>query len=351
VNPLNLKKFSVLLSLSLILIGVLSYFSILEGSVKLTNENLKDYIFDGSTGNAGIDSMIKNLRMTRIVGSILVGSAIAVSGLLMQGYFRNPLADPYFMGIASGASLGVVLYTFTSVLFDLGIPHSVYGRIIAAYAGSLIAMFVVINISKVVKQISTLLICGMMISAAISGFSDILVATGSYVDGENSELAGYLSWGMGSISSLTWVQLESMAFLIIPFIILTYLFLSKNLDANLLGENYAVSVGVDTKKFRRLLVLLSCILSSTVVAFAGPIAFVGIVCPIVARLLCGTSKHFFVLPMTALTGIIFVILADILSRPGVLFQATVPLPLLCPLSLLGGPIVIISFLKSKKMRI
>jgi iron complex transport system permease protein len=141
-----------------------------------------------------------------------------------------------------------------------------------------------------------------------------------------------------------------MTLLIIPMVIVTYMFLSKQLDANLLGEKYAISVGVDVKRLRKWLIILSCILTATVVAFAGPIAFVGLICPIIARMISGTSKHTYVIPMTAVIGSIFVLFADILSRPGVVVpQSSNNLPLLCPLSVIGAPIAMMIYLKIRKI--
>ncbi|ABR54041.1 transport system permease protein [Methanococcus vannielii SB] len=348
---MSFKNFSVVLVVCFVLIGILSYFSILEGSVPVSSNELKDYVLNGTTGNSGVDKIIKDLRLTRVIGCFLVGAAVSISGLLMQGYFRNPLADPYFMGVSSGAGLGIAIYMFTSVLLHIGISNSILIRIVMAYIGSIITMLLVIGISKKVKQISTLLICGMMISGAVSGLSDVIVTTGNYIDTEGSGISGYLTWGMGSVQSLTWDQLKVMAVVILPFIFLTYILLSKSLDANLIGESYAASVGVDLKKFKRLLILLSCILTSTVVAFTGPISFIGIICPIIARGILNTSKHIYVFPITALLGITFLIFADILARPGVLFTSTVPLPLHAPLSLIGAPISLLLFFKSRNHKI
>ena len=349
---MRVKRFLGLFTLSLVLLTILSYFSITEGTVPIKDEQLEKYLFEGTSGNAIIDQIIGKLMLPRTIGAIIVGLGIAVAGILMQGYFRNPLADPYLMGVASGASLGVVLYIFTSLLFKMGIPHSIYGFIISAYVGSLITMFVVINIARIVKQTATLLICGIMIGAIASGLTTLVIYTGDYMGEENSKLAGYFMWGMGSVNNLTWSQINLMTFLIIPIVILAYIFLSKKLDANLLGEKYATSVGVDVKNLRKWLIILSCVLTATVVAFAGPIAFVGLICPIIARMISRTSKHAYVIPMTAILGSVFVLFADILTRPGVVVpQSSNNLPLLSPLSIIGAPIAIAIYLKVRKMGI
>ena len=328
-----------------------SIYSLSAGSVKITNDEVKNYILKGTTGNAIKDKIIGKLRILRTIGAIVSGMAIALSGILMQGYFRNPLADPYLTGVASGASLGVVLYIFTSILFGFGIPHNIWGMILSAYIGSLITMFIVINIARIVKQISTLLICGLMIGSIVYGFTTIIVYMADYLE-EGSKLAGYFMWGMGSVSNLTTDQVIIMSIILIPTSLMTLILLSKKLDANLLGEKYAISMGVNIKRLRTELIILSCILTATVVAFTGPISFIGIICPILARMLCGTSKHLYVIPITALLGSLFLLIADILVRPGVVIpKASNILGLSCPLSIIGAPIAIMIYLKIRKMGI
>jgi len=348
---MKLKRFLTLSIILSILLAISSIYSITLGTIPIKNKELTNYLLKGTTGNKIKDKIIFKLRLPRTIGAIVTGIAISLAGILMQGYFRNPLADPYLMGVASGASLGVVLYIFTYMLFKLGIPHNIYGFIISAYIGAFITMFVVINIARVVKQVSTLLICGLMIGAIASGFSTIIIYLGDYIGEENSNLSSFLMWEMGSVNNLTWDMVVIMTLIIIPLSILTHIFLSKKLDANLLGEKYAISVGVDIKSLRIWLIILSCVLTATVVAFTGPIAFVGITCPIVARMICGTSKHIYVIPITMLLGAVFLVIADILTRPGVLISSTNPLPLLCPLSIIGAPIAILIYLKIRKMGI
>ncbi len=326
--------------------------SILYGSVKLNANDIINYFINGSSGNNVKDTIISKLRMPRTIGAIIGGIGISIAGILMQGYFRNPLADPYFMGVASGASLGVVLYIFTSLLFTLGIPHSVYGFIISAYIGSFITTLVVVNIAKSVKQTSTLLICGLMVGMIASGITTAVIYVGDYVGESNNVLKSYLLWSMGSVNNLTWEQINIMAIIVLLVSILSYIMLSKKLDANLLGEHYAISLGIDIKNFKKYLLILSCILTATIVAFTGPIAFIGIVCPIISRMLCNTSKHIYVIPITALLGATLLVVADIATRPGVLFHNTsTNLPLLCPLSIIGAPIAIAIYLKIRKMGI
>ncbi|XRO77816.1 FecCD family ABC transporter permease [Methanocaldococcus sp. 10A] len=329
----------------------LSILSITTGTIKIEPKKFYNYLMEGTTGNPIFDKVIEKCRLPRTVGAIFAGMGLAVAGLLMQSLFRNPLADPYLIGVSSGASLGVALYVFTSLLFKLGIPHSIWGFILAAYLGSLFSMLIVISLARKVKQITTLLIVGLMISYISSGLITIVITFGDFLGVENSNLASFMMWGYGSLSSLTMDRAIIMAILVVICSFITY-FLSKYLDAYLLGENYAKSVGVNIKNLRIAIILISCMITASIVAFAGPIGFVGMVCPIVARLLCGTSKHLCVIPNAMLIGAIFLMIADILVRPGVIIPITsTELPLMCPLSVIGAPIAIMIYIKRKKMGI
>ncbi|AEF96105.1 FecCD family ABC transporter permease [Methanotorris igneus] len=325
--------------------------SITNGTIKIEPKNFYNYVLEGTTGNPIYDKIIEKCRIPRTVGAVFAGMGLAVAGLLMQSLFRNPLADPYLIGVSGGASLGVALYVFTSLLFKFGIPHSIWGFIISAYLGSLLSMFVVLSLAKKVKQITTLLIVGLMIGYISSGLITIVIAFSDFVGVNNDVLASFMMWGYGSLSSLTMKQSLIMGVLVVICCFITYS-LSKFLDAYLLGENYAKSVGIDIKKLRILIILISCMITATIVAFAGPIGFIGLVCPITARLLCGTSKHIYVIPNAMLIGAIFLIVADILVRPGIVIPTTSSeLPLMCPLAIIGSPIAIIIYIKRKIMGI
>ncbi len=348
---MDIKRYAALLIFLSVLLIILSVFSLKFGTIYITNKELTNYLLNFTTGNHILDNILFKLRMPRTVGAIVSGVAISIAGILMQSYFRNPLADPYLMGVASGASLGVVLYVFTSLLFNVGIPHNIYGFILSAYLGAFLSMFVVVTIAKTVKQPATLLICGLMIGSITYGLTTIIIYTGNYIGGmDESKLTGYLLWNMGSMNNLTWEQVMLMGMLILPLFVVTYIMLSKKMDANLLGEMYAISMGIDIKNLKKLLIILSSVLTATVVAFTGPIAFIGIICPIIARMICKTSKHLYIMPITALLGAIFLVSADILTRPGIIIsKSSNVLPLLCPLSIIGAPIAITIYLKIRKM--
>ncbi|XRO76086.1 FecCD family ABC transporter permease [Methanocaldococcus sp. 28A] len=329
----------------------LSILSITTGTIKIEPKKFYNYLMEGTTGNPIYDKIIEKCRLPRTVGAIFAGMGLAVAGLLMQSLFRNPLADPYLIGVSSGASLGVALYVFTSLLFKFGIPQSIWGFIISAYLGSLLSMFIILALAKKVKQITTLLIVGLMIGYISSGLITIVITFSDFLGVNNDVLASFIMWGYGSLSQLTMKESIIMSIFVVICCFITY-FLSKYLDSYLLGEMYAKSVGVNIKNLRIVIILISCMITASIVAFAGPIGFVGMVCPIVTRLLCGTSKHLYVIPNAMLIGAIFLMIADILVRPGVIIPTTsTELPLMCPLSIIGAPIAIMIYIKRKKMGI
>ncbi len=348
-----LLKFKIFI-ISIILFFILVLFSILSittGTIKIDTEKIFNYFLSGTTGNSLYDNIIGKCRIPRTVGAIFAGMGLAVAGLLMQSFFRNPLADPYLIGVSSGASLGVALYVFTSLLFKFGFPKSIWGFILSAYIGALFTMLIVISLAKKVKQITTLLIVGIMISYISSGLITIVISFSDFIGVDNNVLASFIMWGFGTLNNITLKQSTIMGVIVLLCCFITF-FLSKYLDTYLLGENYARSLGVNIKNLRVTIILLSCMITATIVAFTGPIGFVGLVCPIVTRLLCGTSKHLYVIPNAMLIGSIFLVMADILVRPGVIIPSTNPeLPLMCPLAVIGAPIAIYIYLKKRDIGI
>ncbi|MCS3901315.1 FecCD family ABC transporter permease [Methanococcus voltae] len=345
------KRYILLLFGFLGLLFVLSMLSLTVGTSNITFYEILRYLLTGTSGTELTDTIIFKIRILRTLGAIIAGLGISTAGILMQSYFRNPLADPYLMGVSNGATLGVVLYGFTSVLVWSDLPKSSIGMILSAYVGSIAVMLVISSIAKFSRQTSTLLISGIMIGAITSGITTMLVYTGDMFGDDNSKLSHFLSWGMGSVSNLTVNYLIIMAIIVIPLLILIVIMLSKKLDANILGDNYAKSVGLNVKSFKRVLILLSCMLTATIVAFTGPIAFIGMFTPIIAKIMCRTSKHSKILPISAILGAIFLLIADIIARPSVLIpHGTNTLPLLCPLSIMGAPIAIYVYTKSKQFK-
>ena len=289
--------------------------------------------------------IILDFRLPKSLTALLAGSALAIAGLQMQTLFRNPLADPYILGISSGASLGAALVILLAgssgihFLTNLGILGDV-GIILAASMGALLVFLLVILLARRVHTV-TLLIIGVLVGYIINALVRILI---QFSMPENVQ--AYLSWTFGSFSGVTWHQL-----LILTPVILAAIFLSifsiKPLNALLLGETYARSLGINPKKARWLIILTSSILAGSVTAFCGLIGFIGIAVPHLCRSLFRSSDHRVILPACAMLGGTIALIADMLSQmPG----SNTILPLNSVTALLGAPVIVFVILKQRNLR-
>ncbi|MDP4190871.1 MAG: iron ABC transporter permease, partial [Bacteroidota bacterium] len=275
----------------LLLITVIAFcFDILLGSVSIPiGEALK--IATGSTkANPTWVTIITEFRIPKAITAILAGSALSVCGLLMQTFFRNPLADPYVLGISSGASLGVALVILTTgtiggKLFIIG---SIIGRIsitVAAGIGAAAVLFIITAFSKRISSNVTLLILGLMLGYIISSIESVL----KYFSAPEN-LQGYIVWGMGNFGNVIWQDLV----LLIPVVLvglLSAFLLSKQLNLLLLGESYASSMGANIKLTRLLIIIIAGILGGIITAFCGPIAFIGIAVPHLTKSIFNKYDH------------------------------------------------------------
>jgi len=313
-------KFTVLFFISIISIFV----GIFTGSVHASIHDLWEYL--KGKGNINIKGyIIWEVRVPRTLGAFLGGACLAVSGLLLQTYFRNPLAGPYVLGISSAASLTVALY----ILVGISVCH--LGIVGSAFLGSIIATILILSLAAKVRSAVTLLVIGLMISYLFSAFEKVLITFA-----ESQRVHQFVLWTFGSFSGITWDNLKIIALIAVPTIIFT-LTLSKPLNALLLGEEYAKSLGVNVKIVRITIVMLSSLLTSIVTAFAGIVAFVGLAVPHMARFMFRTSDHRILLPVTLLLGAILTVLCDTMSR--ILFYP-VELPISVVTSMFGAPVVI-----------
>jgi iron complex transport system permease protein len=283
-------------------------------------------------------------RIPKAITAMLAGIALSVSGLQMQTVFRNPMAGPYVLGISSGASLGVA---FVILGFSSAIPAgSIAGMgnwlvIFAACLGAGAVMILIMFLAIRVKDILTVLILGIMIAGGISAIVTIL----QYFTSETM-LRAYVIWTMGSLGNLTPEQLKIL-FLTITLGIVISLATIKMLNALLLGETYAASIGVDIRMARGLVFLSTSILAGSITAFCGPIGFVGIAVPHIARMLFKTSDHRILLPATILAGAVIMLLSDIVSQlPG----SDRVLPVNSVTSLIGIPVVVWVILKGRVVK-
>lgn len=276
--------------------------------------------------------ILLNLRLPKAVTALLAGAALSVSGLLMQTLFRNPLAGPYILGVSSGASLGVAAVVLLGTL--LGFAASSWLTVFAAIAGASVVLLLVLAFSYRLKNNVSLLIVGMMFGSIAGALVNLLQ---NFANPDALKL--FIVWTLGSLSSVGWTQMQ----ILLPVCLLGMLLsvvLLKPLNGLLLGENYARSLGVNIARTRRLIVLATGLLAGSITAFCGPIAFVGVAVPHMARGLFRTSNHRITLPASALVGANLLLLCDILSS---LF--TYPLPISTVSALFGAPIIIWIILK------
>ncbi len=269
-----------------------------------------------------------SLRLPKALTAVIAGIGLSLSGLMMQTLFRNPLAGPYILGVSSGATLGVAVVLMIGTFFGIAHPSN-WATIAAAIIGSSIILLFVLAISHKVKNSVSLLIVGMMIGSIASAVVNIIQ---NYADPDALKL--FIVWTFGSLTSVGWEELQVLTpiFLIGTIIALC---LIKPLNGMLLGDNYAQSLGVNVSRTRLLIILATGLLAGGITAFTGPIAFLGIAVPHIARGLFKTSSHNIVMPATILIGATLLLLCDILSG-----LTTYPLPISTVSALFGAPIVI-----------
>ena len=286
-------------------------------------------------------NIIFNFRLPKALTAVMAGVALAVSGLLMQTVFRNPLAGPYILGVSAGASLGVAIFMLgvpllgASVLKDLGVAFS-------AWAGAAVILVLVMAVSVRIKDIMAVLILGMMFGTAASAFVDIL----QYFSNE-AALKGFVIWAMGSLGGLSEVKLAIMAVCVAAGLVMSLLS-TKSLDLLLLGENYARSMGLNVTGTRILIFAATSLLAGSVTAFCGPIAFLGIAVPHMARMIFRRADHRVLLPASILIGADLMLLCDIIAGvPG--YDLVLPINTIT--SLFGIPVVIMVVINSKRGKV
>lgn len=320
-----------------ILMAALFYWNINTGSVHLSLERMLTLLRWGNDGTTE-GNILWKIRLSRLLGAALLGGALSIAGFLLQIFFKNPIAGPFVLGISSGSRLFVGFFLLAATPIVTG-GFSPYVIFLAAFAGALAAMALVLAVSSRVQNLAMLLVIGMMIGYICDAGTDFMITFA-----ESSQLQNFTIWTMGSFSGMTWATLGASALITIPTVVLVFL-LSKPLGAYLLGENYAKSMGVNVKGFRVALILLSSILSACVTAFAGPISFVGIAVPHITRLIFRTSRPMVLIPATFLTGSVFCLACDLIARTA--FSPT-ELTISTVTSVLGAPVVIWLMIKRRR---
>ena len=284
--------------------------------------------------------IIYDMRMPKVIVAILSGMALSASGLLMQTLFRNPLAGPYVLGINSGASFGVALFTLAVPMMSVSVPWLYdIGVTGVAWIGSALILLMVMALSRRIKNISVILILGMMLGSAISAVVGIL----QYMGTEES-LKAFIVWTMGSLSNVTTSQLWIFAPAVMLGLVLSILAV-KPLNMLLLGESNARTLGLRVGMSRALIFLATTLLAGSVTAYCGPIGFVGLAMPHLARMTFRTSDHRVLMPAAMLWGSVAMLLCCLLSD--VIARYSVVLPVNTLTALLGVPIIIFVVLRNR----
>ena len=305
------------------------FWNVNAGSVSVPLKQIAEIILRRNAADATAYGIIWKIRLPRLLLAAVLGGALSLSGFLLQTFFRNPIAGPFVLGISSGAKLFLTVVTVAMSGLFSATPVSV--TVLAAFLGSLLSMGIVLLFAGKIKNMSVLLVIGIMISYLCSAATDFLINFANEAD-----IVNLTHWSHGSFSAASWTDVGVSASIVLPAALIVFL-LSKPVSVYSLGEGYAQSVGLNVRGFRVLLILLSGVLSACVVAFAGPISFVGIAVPHIARMLLKTSKPILLIPACFLGGAVFCMLCDLVART--VFAPT-ELSIGTVTSAVGAPIVI-----------
>ena len=320
----------IILAAAFCLITVLN---INTGNVHISVPKIAQIIFT-RVGSKDEVNIIWRIRLPRILMAAILGGALSLSGFLLQTFFENPIAGPFVLGISSGAKMVVALV----MIYFIGVAGRVssYALILAAFLGSLMSTGFILLCARAVKNMSGLLVAGIMIGYICSAGTEFVITFA-----EDSDIVNLHGWSQGSFSGMNWGNVYIAVAVVGVATFLTF-FLSKPIGAYQLGEAYAQSMGVNVKRFRVMLILLSSILSATVTAFAGPISFVGIAVPFLMKRALGTSRPLVVIPATFLGGGVFCMVCDLIAR---MAFAPTELNISTVTSVFGAPIVIFMLVK------
>lgn len=329
----------ILLALLLVLLFVAS---LLLGSVSLQVKEVLGVLF-GQQTDPQTRILVTHFRLPKAITALIVGAALSASGLQMQTLFRNPLAGPYVLGISSGASLGVSLFLLGAPLLGVSVASETLrniGVVGSAWVGAALILAVIMAVSVRLKDIMAILILGMMFGSAASAIVQIL----QYLS-PDSALKSFVVWTMGSLSGVSLQQLGLMSGIVVTGLALS-IYLIKPLNLLLLGENYARTMGLNIRWIRFLLFTSTTLLAGTVTAFCGPIGFIGIAVPHVARMLTGNADHRILMPASMLMGSVTMLLCDIIAQlPG----HEMVLPVNTITALLGIPIIVLVIVRNRKI--
>lgn len=329
-------------ALSLLLI-MLFLFNLSSGSVDIPAGEVLNILIGGESSNPVHSDIIWQFRITKALTCVLAGSALSVSGLQMQTLFRNALAGPDVLGLSSGASLAVSLLLMSQAAgFTLFSDPGPWSTVIAASIGAGIVFLIILFVARRLGDNTSLLIIGLMIGAATASLVSVLQFLSKAEDQQ-----AYLLWTFGSLGTLNWMEIQILTAILLFGIIIGMISV-KALNAWLLGDNYARSVGVRIGRARLYIIFSAAILTGGVTAFCGPIAFVGLAVPHLTKLVIKTHNHRILLPAVLITGAILVLFCDIVAQlPGNNYV----LPINAITALLGAPVVIWIVIRAKRISI
>ena len=309
------------------LCAVLFVVDIAVGSVAIPLSEVVSALLGG--GSEEVRSIVLDIRLVRAVVAVLAGIALSISGLQMQVLFRNPLAGPYVLGVSAGASFGVALFVLGMPLFGIALSPTLQslGTAGAAWIGSAVVLLLVVALARRIKDIMVMLILGIMLSSGVGAVVEIM----QYFSSEAS-LKSYVVWTMGSLGDVTASQLAIITPVIVAGVPMAIAAI-KPMNMLLAGERYAASMGLNIDCSRNLILISTTLLAGTITAFCGPVGFVGIAVPHIARMLFRSANHRILLPATILSGVMMLLVGDIIAK-------YFALPINTITALMGIPIVI-----------
>ena len=337
------NKINISILIAIILGGIILFIlNLFIGSVTIPLTDLLD-LFLGKESSQTIKTIVLDYRLPQAVTAMFAGAALSIAGLLMQTLFRNPLADPSMLGISSGAGLGVAITILLtgilggSALSTMGIWSNL-GVTLAAFVGATLVLMLILGFSSRVRNMTTLIIIGLMISYLAGSLTDIMKFFSMKED-----IHAFVIWGMGSFSAVGTSKLMFFSISIVIGLIAS-LFISKNLNIILLGDLYAENLGINVKRNNLSIILISGYLTAIVTAYCGPIAFLGLAIPHLARFIFKTSDHRILTPAVMLIGMTVSLLCNLVARmPG--FEGNLPINAVT--AFIGAPVVIWVILRKR----
>ncbi len=331
------RRTAILFTVLSLLTAALFTADLLIGSVAVALRDIWAALTGGSCDPAVRDIILK-IRLLKAVTALFAGAALAASGLQMQTLFRNPLAGPYVLGISSGAGLGVALFLLGAPLLGVSAHSFVQSLGIAgaAWLGAALVLLIVMAVSRRIKDIMVILILGMMFGSGVSSMVEIL----QYLSSE-AALKSFVIWTMGSLGDVTGGNLVLMLPVITAGLALSVAVI-KPLNLLLLGENYARTMGLNVQRTRTLLFLSTVLLAGTVTAFCGPVGFIGLAVPHLARMLFASADHRVLMPASMLSGAALLLVCDLISK-------SLALPINTVTALMGIPVVIVVVVRNRNL--